>query len=432
MEEINLREIIETILRRKWIIIAFTAFCLLVGGIVSFFVMKPVYEAQTMLMISPITNDTSNNIDGNSFFGLVESLSKYPVMSVDTYREQIKAPVILDYIRTEMGLTDKPLSSIADRITVDAPKNTNLITVSFRDGDPQTAARIANLISQRFTEFVSDTNQRQAENSAAFIKEQQEKEKENLDKALEELKDFVAQPRGPEELKLELDSKLEQLTEFKTQLTQIKLDEEAVRASLENARRILASTPETIILTKALLDDEILSGIVKDRLGSGTTGIAGLKMTSEEINGIYTDIAKSVNALEIQLTDLTARKRGIDVEISARQKEIETLQAELAEKQYKYEILNHNVELIRQTYDAYQQKYKEAMIKQSADIGKSSVIVVSQAIPPRRPVAPDKKLNMAVALVLGLMVSIFAVFVMEYWKNSMVQNPASFTGVSAR
>jgi len=418
VEEISLREIIEVILRGKWIIAVFTIFCILVSGIVSFFFMKPVYEAQTMLMISPITNASSENKGGNEFFGLVESLSQYPQMTVDTYKEQVKAPVILDYIRKEMKLDNLSLASIANKITVDALKNTNLITISVKDNDPQTAAKIANLISDKFTSFVSETNQKQAENSAEFIKSQQEKEKENLDTALKELKSFLVQPRGPEELKQELDSKLLKLTEFKTQITQIRIDEQAVRSSLTHGKQILGSTSKTIITNKTILNDELLSDIVKEKTGLNTNEIAELKLSSEEINDIYIEAAKRVNELEIQTAALEAQRKNTEEEIAALQKDIEILQAELAEKQQTYDILNHDVELIRQTYDAYQQKYKEAMIKQSAEIGKSSIIVVSQAIPPRRPVAPNKKMNIAIAAVLGLMISVFAVFVKEYWKNS--------------
>lgn len=418
MEEISLRELIEVILKGKWFIAIFTAICMLISGIASFFFIKPVYEAQTMLMISPITDVKSEDTDNNRFFGLVGALSQYPQMTIDTYREQVKAPVILDYIRNELGLKNEPLRSIADKITVDVLKNTNLITISVKDNDPKAAAKIANLVSEKFTGFVSETNKKQAENSAMFIKEQQEKERQNLDKALEELKNFVSQPRGPEELKLEVDSKLQQLTDFKTLAVQIRIDEQAVRSSLEHGKRILSSTPQTFTTDKTILSDEFLSDIIKDKTNLSTSEIAGLKLSSEEISDIYVEAAKKVNELEVELSRLSAQRQNIEKEISARQKEMELLQAELAGKQQKFDILNHNVELIKQTYDAYQQKYKEAMIKQSAEIGKTSIIVVSQAIPSVKPVAPNKKLNVAIAMVLGLMVSVFAVFVREYWKNS--------------
>lgn len=419
MEEISLREIIEIFLKGKWIIACITIFCMLVGGIYSFFIVEPVYQAQTMLMISPISNATSQDTE-NKFFDLVGSLSQYPQMTVDTYKEQIKAPVILSYIRSELGLEKTPLSVIASKITVEAIKNTNLITVSVKDTDPQIATKIANLISDRFTKFVSATSQKQAENSAQFINEQAEKEKQNLDQAMALLKEFLSQPRGPEELKMELDSKLQQLTNFKTQIVQIRIDENSANAALTDAKNILSTTPKTLVTQKTLVNDELLTGIIKDKTGLSTNDIANIKLSDEQINDIYVGLTEKANDLAIQLTTLTSQRSDMEKEITLRQKEIEELQAEQAEKQQKYDTLNHQVELIKQTYDAYQQKYKEAMIKQSADIGQSSIIVLSQAIPPMKPIAPNKMMNVIIAAVVGFMLSAFIVFIKDYWKNSKV------------
>lgn len=419
VEEITLREIIEIILKGKWIISCVTVICILVSGIYSFVIIDPVYQAQTMLMISPISNATSEGNE-NKFFDLVGSLSQYPQMTVDTYKEQIKAPVILNFIRNELGMEETPLSSIANKITVESIKNTNLITVSVKDTDPRKAANIANLISDRFSKFVSATSQKQAENSAQFINSQATKEKQNLDQAMDLLKEFVSQPRGIEELRMELDSKLNQLTDFKSEIVKIKIEENSLKAALTNARNLLSTTPKILTTQKSVIGDELLTGVIKDKAGLSIDEVANIKLTDEEINSIYLDLTDKVNDLEIQLTTLTSRHADIEKEIALRQKDIEELQAELAEKSQKYEILSHQVELIKQTYDAYQQKYKEAMIKQSADIGQSSIITISEAIPPMVPIAPNKMMNLAIGAFLGFIVGTFIVFVVNYWKNSKV------------
>lgn len=418
MEEISLREVIQIIFRGKWIIAIFTTICVLVSGITSFFFFTPVYEAQTMLMISPISNTQSENKENNSFFNLVGDLSKYPQMTVETYKEQIKTPEMIDHIRNEMGWTDQTLATVSNKITVSSIKNTNLITIKIKDKNPQSAAKAANLLSGRFTLFVSETNKKQAENAAEFIKKQQEEERINQEKVLQELRNFIAQPRGPEELRLELEAKLQQLTDFKTQVVQVKIDEEATRYSLENGESILKSTPTTLKTNKSLINDELLSGVVKDKIGGTTSDIASIKLNDEQVNEIYVEVSKKVNELKIQLASLTAQRQNIESQISIRQKEIDVLQAELAEKQQKYDMLNHEVELSKQTYDAYQQKYKEAMIKSSAEVGKSSITIISKAIEPKKPIAPNKALNITIAMVLGLMLGTFTVTIMEYCKKN--------------
>ena len=63
-------------------------------------------------------------------------------------------------------------------------------------------------------------------------------------------------------------------------------------------------------------------------------------------------------------------------------------------------------------------KHQEARITTSSKIGDANIMVVSPAIVPDRPVAPRKALNVAIAMVLGLMMGVFIVFFASYWKES--------------
>ena len=117
------------ILKGKWFIVTVTIIFMIVSLLAVVFILDPVYEAQTMLMISPITNVTTKEAD-NTFSELVSALSQYPQMTIDTYREQVKAPLILQYIKDQMGWKDVPLSNIAAKISVKAIEKTNLITIT--------------------------------------------------------------------------------------------------------------------------------------------------------------------------------------------------------------------------------------------------------------------------------------------------------------
>lgn len=417
MEELSLIEIIQMILKGKWIIAIVTFAFMITSVITSVFILDPIYQSQAMLMISPIVNVTTKESD-NTFSELVSSLSQYPQMTIDTYREQVKAPVILQYLRNELGLKDVPLSNIAGKISVNAIEKTNLITISVKDKDPEQAAKITNLVSKKFTEFVSETNKKQAESSAKFIKEQMEKEKENMEESSEKLKEFLAKPRGPAELNLELESKLEQITEFKTNITQFKIDESMTRTSLMRGQSLLKNTPKTLITSKTLISDDLLSGILKDEMKLGTKDMAQLKLNEEEINDIYISLTNKVNELEIQFSSITSKIENLEKKILERQNEIEVLQSELATKQQEYDLLQHEMDLNKQTYDAYQQKYKEAMIKQSAEIGESSIVIVSDAIPPLNPVEPRKAVIVIISSFIGFLISCVFVFLKEYWLKS--------------
>ncbi|MGE4284166.1 MAG: GumC family protein [Clostridia bacterium] len=419
-EEISLREIIEVLLKGKWIIAIFTAVCVFLSGIYSVFLMEPIYNAKSTLMVSPVIVEGADD-PNNKFSDLVGSLSQYPQMTLDTYMEQVKTPKVLNAVIQELKLDEKyemTRSSLSSIIEVGSPKNTNLIYITVEHKDSKLAADIANAVSNRFVDFISDKLQEQTGKSAEFIAEQLEVEKVSLEKSTQELTTFLAKPRGVDELRQELSSKLSQLTEFKTKVTQVKIDNESTSAALSKARQALDTTPVTLKTTKSLASDALMSQIAVENSGQQLKDLAGLQMTDEQLNPAYTSLLLNVKNYEIQLTQYTAQLSSITREIETRQKEIEQLQAELAEKENQYETLNHEVQMGKQTRDAYQQKLKEATIKQSAEIGRSSIIVVSDALPPIKPTNNNKLLIIAIAGVLGIMLSAFGVFFMNYWKNS--------------
>ena len=69
---------------------------------------------------------------------------------------------------------------------------------------------------------------------------------------------------------------------------------------------------------------------------------------------------------------------------------------------------------LKQTVETLAQKTTETQIARSIDLGDTSVLVVSEAAVPAHPVKPKKKLNLAVALVLGLLASTALAFVLEH------------------
>jgi uncharacterized protein involved in exopolysaccharide biosynthesis len=62
-------------------------------------------------------------------------------------------------------------------------------------------------------------------------------------------------------------------------------------------------------------------------------------------------------------------------------------------------------------------KILELKVLQSFDSVEDKVVVLSAAAVPENPVKPNKKLNVAIAGALGLMLSVFGVFLADYLKK---------------
>jgi len=84
----------------------------------------------------------------------------------------------------------------------------------------------------------------------------------------------------------------------------------------------------------------------------------------------------------------------------------------------KYEQNQTKLNLLKNTRDIMMEKYNMLQLIKASNLGEQGILVTSKAIVPDKPVSPKKLLNIAIAFILGLMLSVFIVFFMEYWKNT--------------
>jgi len=419
-EEITLRELIEILLKGKKLIAIITAVAIIATGLVNFLVLDPVYEAKTILMASGINTKSQSLNGGQNIEELLDSMSQYPQMSIEAYKEQIKNPQILDQVITELNLEEKEISrvSLRDMITLSTIQNTNLITISVKNNDPALAADIANTVAKKFTAHITEIAKSQADKSSNYIKTQMEIEKENLDAVLLEYKNYLSQPKGLLELQKEVNSKTDLITQYKNDLLNAEIEENKILASLESAKKELANTSEKIILKKTIADDPLLTQYAENKVGNAANDVLNIELESEELNSIYIHLKNAVNNYEIRLSETKAHKQALVQAIETTRNELETLQAELADKQHQDNIMKQKVEFAQSTYEAFLNKYEETRILKSSDIGEASIIIASPAVEPLTPVGPRKMLNMAIGAVLGLMIGVFAVFFKEYWTST--------------
>jgi len=387
MEEISLRELIEILLRQKKIIIGITLVAVVLATIVSYVVLDPVYETKMVLMASQFNDKLqSTQLNGEGIDSLLNAISQYPTMTLETYRQQITAPRVMRETIQELGLEQEyDVESLARSITLETITNTNLISIKMKHNDPEKAALIVNKVGERFMNFVSEKAKESATTSSAYIKEQMEVEKDNLDQMLQEQKEFLSQPRGVLELSQELEGKLLQITTYKKTLTDLEIRQNALQAGIKVAE---AEAPDSNRV------------FLKDTDGNGT-----MQLTIEDTSTL----------MKIELAEAQSNIRAMGEQIIVLQQGIEDIQVELQEKKHQERLIDQKVTMAQKTYDAFYKKYEELRVTESSKIGEATITVISKAFPTTQPVAPRKALNIAITAVLGLMVGVFVAFFKEYW-----------------
>jgi succinoglycan biosynthesis transport protein ExoP len=305
MDEISLREIIEVVWNGKWIILFVTIFAVVTSGIVSFFVLDPVYEARSTVMINNPESDKQ--------------------LSLQAYKEQVANHAIMSRTISDLNLHDQDItiSRLRDKINAEIVKDTNLIRITVSDNDPTLAANITNAVTNEFVAFMSTQSIAQLKKDLAF--------------------------------------------DIETINEEIKLNEE----NLKDVQNELESTPQILITNKSLSEDPYLHSVVSDKNNTSNAEAGSIQLKDEELNPLFISLQNSESELKLEISRLENKKE-------------ETLQK----------------------------------LKENRLIVKDNLLVVSQAIEPEQPVGPRKLLNVAIAGVVGGMISLFIIFLMEYWRNS--------------
>jgi capsular polysaccharide biosynthesis protein len=146
--ELDLRELIYMIRRRLWFIILTVVLAVGSSGAISLFVLEPIYKASTTIMVGK----PADYIEGNQLqiqdLNLNQRLAR-------TYGEIVKSRRVSEDVISQLKLNLTP-QQLKNKTSVDLVKDTEFITISVTDTDPELAAVIANKVAEVFRDRVMD------------------------------------------------------------------------------------------------------------------------------------------------------------------------------------------------------------------------------------------------------------------------------------
>jgi succinoglycan biosynthesis transport protein ExoP len=399
--EIDLRQLIEIFKKWSRMILAGTILCVITAALLSYFVLPPVYEAQSLLMVTKATERLGNpQTQQDGLEGVVSSVSTLPVWTMNTYIGQITSPALKERVIKRMQKENGSSTGIYGNIDASAVKDTNLIQVKVTSGDPYVATKMTNILTEEYVQYMTEHNQDQMSRSVSFLESQKEKTDKELQEAIKALQEYEKKPRGVAVLELEFNSKSQDLLSFNSRLKSSQVEIQRLNSGVAELEAGLAVTPSTISVQK-------------------WDQISGTMVLSEESNPVYVAMASQLSEKRAELAEKLGEVEGLSRLVDSMNSDLNALQAELTEKRVEQEKLQREVERLRQTSETLAQKATETQIAKSIDMGDTIVSVVSAAAVPKNPVKPNKKLNMAIALVLGLMVFSLLAFLLEYLDNTI-------------
>lgn len=385
-DEIELRELIEILIKKKMTIAIFTLGAILLAIVYSFVILDPTYEAKMVLMTSNLGNSQTEIIDPAKVDDLLNIMTQYPDMNLETYRQQIKSPSVLLKTIEDLKLEDEyNIESLGNKINLETVKDTQLITIKMNHSDPEEAAEIINTLGNNFISFVTRKAKEKADKTFEYVETQMEVEKTQYEESLLELKEILSKPRGAQELSLELDSSFIQITEYKAKLNDLEVQRQGLISALAESKN------------------------------SGGNG--SLNARPDLAGGFNVSFDSTTKVLNVNLAETNGQIENIKTQIEDIGKHIEKIQVDYQDKSYEENIIRQRTDISKKTYESFVSKYEELRVAETAKVGELSINVISKAYPANTPVGPRKALNLAIGTVLGLMIGVFVAFFKEYWDN---------------
>ncbi|MDQ1144585.1 capsular polysaccharide biosynthesis protein [Bacillus sp. SORGH_AS 510] len=136
---IRLTDMFKTLQKRWKLIVLVTLAATTLSGVISYFVLTPVYQASTQILVNQ--RNAQDQMD--------TSLLQSNVDLINTYSVIVKSPVILDKVIEKLKLSQS-VEQLTKNITVTSQENSQVFSLTIEDSDPVMAALIANTVSKTF------------------------------------------------------------------------------------------------------------------------------------------------------------------------------------------------------------------------------------------------------------------------------------------
>lgn len=130
--------------KRFWIIAATVILATLTSAVISTYVLKPAYQASTKLIVN-LSKD-SPNAQRSLDYNLVNMNLKL----IDTYKEIIKSPAIMDKVVSQYPDLHMSSDALSKKIKVSSVNNTQVMTVVAEDLSYDRAVLVVNAVSKVF------------------------------------------------------------------------------------------------------------------------------------------------------------------------------------------------------------------------------------------------------------------------------------------
>jgi len=465
-EVIDLRELLRSVLKRKWVVIAVLAIAL-VSTTLATFLTLPTYRAFATVEIKPsgdrilnyqnFTNQGSGGYFGeqrfiNSQIAILKSrelaesvvrnegLENHPELNGEIRQKSLTGEIRRVFYTVLNAFKTNPQSAprtqteeqkrelairraggaVRSRLQISASENTNLVYVGFESFSPQLAARIANAVVD---EYVRSTMQRRYEagsEARKFLEEQIDEMRIALERADQALLDF-AERNQVADLEQRIEMATNTLNDLNQRLSEVErelITVDSQRTMIERGQaadiNLINESEEIRALRQQRAEMASEYASLSQRFKDDYPALVELRSQMDEVSDqIAEERTLAIRGILSRYNSLAAEAESLRDAIEQREASILALN----QQGVQYNILKRDFETNRELYDGLLQRMKEIGV--AAGVQENNIAVIDQALPPGGPFKPKLGRNLAMALAVGLMIGVGLALALEFFDSTI-------------
>ena len=316
---------------------------------------------------------------------------------------------------------DMAVQKIAGKIEINQLPDTILYEISAEDEDPLMARDLANSLAEAYIEFNIDNHIDYSRNSFQWMNDQFYEVKKKLE---DSERDFINYKEQEKLFSVEgrQDEILHKIREMNDTYLQVRNKRLELEANYKELKGLTALEKDDILRIRSLLNNPLINSLYSQLIEA--------EMEQTKLSKVYKakhpkmvqassqhdniqkkmreEIDKELANIESNIAALTANENVLQQTIN----DYENDALETNRKQLQYTILQRNVETNQKLHDTLLTKLKEADITDTMVI--SNIRVAEKANKPLSPFKPNKKRNLLLSIIVGLLLGVGLAFFREY------------------
>jgi succinoglycan biosynthesis transport protein ExoP len=444
--QINLLDYWRVLVKRRWTILIFVFAIVAVTAIASWKA-TPIYRATIKIQIDPENSSflpfKEAGEVGSTYAQSQEYLqTQFKVMDLGAnpdFMVEVKPTIrskTMQWLGGVFGLSetedkdedpakaeDRKLAQLlrifSSSLSTSPVRNSRLVDVSFENRNPKLAADVANALASEYVQMNFETKFNSTTTASDFLAKQLVDLKAKVEKSEEELVRF-SQQHDIYAINDNENVILQKLSDLNTALTAAQAERINKESIWKIVQQAAGSFPDLLrnILIEELEKNLATLKVQQAKLAAAfRPGWPELDQVTGQVaeaeNQLASERKKAIRNVETEYRTAVQREKLLTEALAAQKLEANSFN----QNSIQYNIIKRQVDTEKQLYDGLLQRMKEAGV--SAGLKSNNIHIVDPAKPPRAPHRPNKPMNLALGLGIGLLLGVCLAFFFEYLDSSI-------------